>query len=331
MFNNWQLFACCSVHPAPSAPQPRFSAGIGGERPTQGEPVFSQSRCPDSRSQVGQADRGGETRTRRPPYIPGQPRRPRLKQLSDRGRAGRQVSVGAAALRVPGATQWAGDIRALPTTSCTCPAALLAGGTRARGEARRGRCSRRPPPPPAPAAALTCRTRRGRRPRSAALAEPQGARAQLGRREGRRRTDAAPLRRGGRTAMGAEGGRADCACAERRAGSSRPSLPPAPGERAGLEAGPGRSGEGPAHCGAPWRQEGLGAGCLSRGVQGPWELLRLETLELPCRVLSSPGMVEALDCVWRTSRTELEFQVRGYLKLEWGVEGELVKPRSFLL
>lgn len=88
---------------------------------------------------------------------------------------------------------------------------------------------------------------------------------------------------------------------------------------------------GPAHCGAPWRQEGLDAGCLSRRVQGPWELLRLETLELPCRVLSSPEMVEALDCVWRTSRTELGFQVLGNLKLEWGIEGELVKPRSFLL
>lgn len=65
------------------------------------------------------------------------------------------------------------------------------------------------------------------------------------------------------SAMGAEGGRADCACAERRA-EKRPPLPlprPRPGREGGTRGGTGREWRGGlARCGAPWRQEGLGAG-----------------------------------------------------------------------
>lgn len=131
------------------------------------------SRLPKS-GRPGRPRRNQEPAT---PHIPGQPRRPRLKQLRDRGRAGRQVSAGAAALRVPRATQWAGDIRALPTASCTCPAALLAGGTRARGEARRrgggAHAARLPfPPPHSPAGPAAAAARAQRRSQSRRVRVP---------------------------------------------------------------------------------------------------------------------------------------------------------------
>lgn len=64
----------------------------------------------------------------------------------------------------------------------------------------------------------------------------------------------------GRTAMGA--GEAEPTAPAQRTGRGVGSGRP-PGEGAGLEAGPG-GGKGLERCGAPWRQEGLGAGCPVR-------------------------------------------------------------------
>lgn len=109
-----------------------------------------------------------------------------------------------------------------------------------------------PRPPPALSGART-QSHRGARPRpppSSGDAEDGDSPTAL--------HSAAAARR---TARGSLGRRADCACAESRAGGE-------PGAAVPRERGRGwrrgRRGEGPARCGAPCRQEGLGAGCPVR-------------------------------------------------------------------
>lgn len=226
-----------------SAPASHYGSMFGS--PTTGNSsraAAATGTIPPSPRAVGRAAPAGELGPSASAVRPGRPR----GRAGDTAHLDQPRRAGAAAAR-PGAPQSVDRVRALPAlpaASCTCPAALRAGGTRARGGGAHA------------AAALTCRTRRLR---SAAFAQPQGARPHLGRRGGPRRTDPAPLRGRGRTPLGAAEGEPTAPAPRAGRGARRSHLPQEGGATGGA-----RGGEGPERCGAPWSLKGLSAGCPRR-------------------------------------------------------------------
>lgn len=244
--------------------------------------MFSHSLPESQLPKSGRAERGGETGNRRPPHIPGRPRRPRLEQLRDRGRAGRQVSAERRGRRLPGPRGSAvGRATSAPSPPPPAPARPRsgAGGTRAPGEAPRGAVLTPPaspsrrrthlPDPPRPPPALGG----ARRAAGCACPAPETPRTAADRRR------STPPRR---ARCDGTRGRESRLRLRRAPGGERPSLlplPQRPGREGGTRGGARREGRGGSRAEAPpgARRASVQAVPRARQVQGPSKAVSLGT------------------------------------------------------